>query len=134
MARGRGLSEKFSQGLCCARECQLVPGNISRGEEPYFKTLVVAGERSSGHGCYINNDHGRDPGIGVDIEQAIDADLDARFFACLSHRCGHDLFTAIDKSAGAHPLPVSRLNRASDEDDVIVAARMIVATATLGSW
>ena len=41
-------------------------------------------------------------------------------FACLADGGGQHLFATIDEAAGEHPLPIARLDRAADEDDVIV--------------
>ncbi len=71
--------------------------------------------------------------VRVDVDERVDADVEAGLLARLTDRGARDLLAAIDVAAREHPQAVPRLDGAAHEHELLVAVRMIVPTATFGS-
>src|SRR5262245_46083611 len=113
------LQQELAKSGLGAREGQLIPWDLIGRKQPDLEAFVVTGERPAGHRRDVHDDDGSNAGIRIHVEQAIDPDVDSRLLACLSDRGCKDLFTAIDESARADPLAVSRIDRSSHQDDLV---------------
>ena len=60
---------------------------------------------------------GRAAGVGVDVDEAVEPDVEAAFFARFADGRGGQRFAAIDVAARKHPLAVARLDGAPDEHE-----------------
>ena len=59
----------------------------------------------------VDDDDGRAAGIRVDIDQSVEPDVEAGFFARFADRGGGELLAAVHVAARKHPEPVARLDR-----------------------
>ena len=114
-------SEKLAQRVRRALKRQLVPRDGVRRKPLRLEPFVIARELSAQHRRHVDDDHRRPAGIRIDVQQMIEADVEARFFARLADGGRRHQFAAIDESARKHPLPIAGLDRPPDEHDLIVA-------------
>ena len=65
---------------------------------------------------------GARPGIGVDVDEAVEPHVEAAFFARLADRGGDERLAAIDVAAGKHPLAVAGLDGAPHQHEPAIVA------------
>src|SRR5258708_5416621 len=109
--------EIIAQRLARAAKRQRSPRELVRREEPRLEAFLVAAELATQRRRGVYDDDHRGFGIRVDVHQAVEADLESRFFPRFADGRLRQLFASVDKPSGEHPEPVSRLDRAAHEHE-----------------
>src|SRR5213592_1116262 len=110
--------EIIAEAVVRAAKRELVPGDGRRRELGALEAFLVRAERAADGRRGVHDDDWRPAGIGVDVDEAVEADVEAALLARLAHRRRRQQLTAIDVASGKHPLAVAWLDRAADEDEL----------------
>src|SRR4030095_7253328 len=112
--------EIVAQRFVRAPEREAVPGYFGWREQSDFERLVVHAELAAKRGRGEHDDDRRTSGVGVDVDETVDANLEPRLLARFAHGGRGDLFAAIDVAARKHPQPVPGFDRAPHQHDPLV--------------
>src|SRR5215475_10043192 len=91
--------KKILEGLLRTPERKLVPRNLGRVEQLRLQTFVIAPEAAADRGGRIRDDDDRDAWIRVNVDQAIEPDVEAAFFAGFAQGRCFDGLATIDEPA-----------------------------------
>src|SRR5439155_12151999 len=97
-----------------------IPWNPFRLEQLRLEAFVVAPETAADRRRRKRDDDDGDAGVRVDVDQAIEPDVEAAFLARFAKRGGLYRFTAIDEAAWKDPLAVAPFDGALPEHDASV--------------
>src|SRR4051812_27841360 len=100
-------------------EGKSVPRKRGSVELSGFQALVIAAEGAPERRRGEDGDDRRAAWIRVHVDEPVEPDVEAAFFARFADRRGHQRLAAIDVTAGEDPLPVSGIDGALDEDDAV---------------
>src|SRR4029453_18669668 len=75
---------------------------------------------ASNHGCSVHNHDDRPSGIRVDVDEAVEPDVEARLLARLPNPRDGDFFPTLALPPRKHPKAVAWLDRTTDEDNFFV--------------
>src|SRR5262249_5902140 len=113
--------EIIAEAVVRAAEGELVPRNRRRREPRRLEALRGRAERAADGRRGVDDDDRRAAGVGVDIDEAVEAHLEAALFTRLANCRGRQRLAAVDVAAGKHPLAVARLDRAANENELPAA-------------
>src|SRR5580765_8258068 len=88
-----------AQAFFGASERQIVPGNRDFFELGRFETFLVGAERpTNSRGGVHDNDRGA-AGIRIDVDKAVQLDLEPAFFTRFPKRCSRQRLAAVNVAA-----------------------------------
>ena len=106
-----------AERLTCAAERQFLPRNFRLTEGSDLKALVVVAQVCGDCCSRVDDDHRGAVRVGIDADEAVEADIDAGFLAGFTDCGGADHFTAVHISPGKDPEPITRLYGAAHHYD-----------------
>ena len=114
--------EVIAQSLVRAAERKPIPRDRRVVELGAFETLLVDAHRAANRGGRVDDDDGCASGVGVDVDQAVEAHVEATLLARLADRRHRKRLAAVDVAAGEHPQSVARFDRPPDEHQPVARA------------
>src|SRR5215471_12672658 len=94
--------QEIAQAFRRTPKRQLAPWDRARLNFRALERFVVHAQRARHRRCRINDDHWR-VAVRIDVDEAVDADVEAAFFTRLADGGSREAFTAVDVAAGEHP-------------------------------
>src|SRR5205823_14689146 len=82
----------IAQSFAGAAECQFVPRDRIRVKQPRIQAFIVAAQLSAEDGRGIDDDDRCVARVRINIDEAVECDLEAGFLASLTNRRGPKLF------------------------------------------
>jgi len=104
------------ESLLGTPERQIAPRNIDLIEFRGLEAFVIDAEAPSGGGCGVYHDHRAPAGVRVDVDEAVEADVQAAFLSGLSHSGDGQPLTKVDEAAGEHPSAIARIDGPTHQD------------------
>src|SRR4029078_656642 len=121
--------EKISQAVVSAPAREVFPRDLRRRELGALEAFVVDAQRAADRGRGVDDDHRRAAGVRVDIDEAVEAHIEAALLARFADGGGGKRLAAVDIAAGKHPLAVARLDRAAHHAEGGPRAALLLSAA-----
>jgi len=106
--RGRQLYhadsvQEVAERLTGAAECEIIPGDLFGSKQLRLQTFLVSAQIPADRRGRVDHDDHGGIAVGVDVDEAIQPDLEPGLLARLTPRRGLQLLAAIDEAAGEYP-------------------------------